>query len=113
MVINLIEEIKRKLNLSDSIESIMKNTNQEGYHYARLNKMILYPWEDVLASMYKYPEKVDTVNDKRCPKCDGQLIRLYFVSPDWTWSKLCGRGGYMIICPDCIEQIDFDLEVMS
>lgn len=58
LVMNLIEEIKRKLNLSDSIENIIKNTNKEGYHYARLNKMILYPWEDVLASMYKYPEKL-------------------------------------------------------
>lgn len=113
MVMNLIEDIKRRLNLSDSMENIIKKANQEGYKYARLNKLILYPWEDVLASMYKYPEKVTTVNDERCPKCSGQLIKLYFMSPDWTWSKLCGRAGYMIICPDCIEQIDFNLEVMN
>lgn len=113
MVMNLIEDIKRRLNLSDSMENIIKKANQEDYKYARLNKLILYPWEDVLASMYKYPEKVTTVNDERCPKCSGQLIKLYFMSPDWTWSKLCGRAGYMIICPDCIEQIDFNLEVMN
>lgn len=113
MVMNLIEDIKRRLNLSDSMENIIKKANQEGYKYARLNKLILYPWEDVLSSMYKYPEKVTTVNDERCPKCSGQLIKLYFMSPDWTWSKLCGRAGYMIICPDCIEQIDFNLEVMN
>lgn len=113
MVMNLIEDIKRRLNLSDSMENIIKKANQEGYKYARLNKLILYPWEDVLASMYKYPEKVTTVNDERCPKCSGLLIKLYFMSPDWTWSKLCGRAGYMIICPDCIEQIDFNLEVMN
>lgn len=112
-VMNLIEEIEKKLNLSDSIENIVKKTNQEGYHYARLNKMILYPWEDVLASMYKYPEKVATVNDQNCPHCGGQLIKLYFMSPGWTWSELCGRGGYMIICPDCIEQIDFNLTIMN
>ena len=113
MVMNLIEKIKKKLNLTDSMENIIKKTNQEGYKYARLNKMILYPWEDVLASMYKYPEKVEKVNDEKCPKCGGQLIKLYFMSPDWTWSKLCGRGGYMIICPDCIEQIDFNLTIMN
>lgn len=113
MVMNLIEEIKRKLNLTDSIEDIIKKTNQEGYKYARLNKRIFYPWEDVLSSMYKYPEKVTTVNDQKCPHCGGQLIKLYFMSPGWTWSELCGRGGDMTICPNCIEQISFNLTIMN
>lgn len=112
-VMNLIEKIKRELRLPDSIENIIKKTDQEGYHYAILNKKIYYPWEDVLATMYKYPEKVNFVNDRRCLECGGQLIKLYFMSPGWTWSQLCGRGGYMIICPHCIEQISFDLEIMN
>lgn len=112
-VMNLIEEIKRKLNLSDSMENIIEKTNREGYHYASCDKMVFYPWEDVLASMYKYPEKVDSVEDERCPECGGRLIKLYFMSPDWTWSQLCGRGGCMVICPDCFEQISFNLDIMN
>lgn len=46
IVMNLIEEIKSKFNLSDSIENIIRKSNHQGYKYARLNKMILYPWED-------------------------------------------------------------------
>lgn len=42
-----------------------------------------------------------------------QLIQVYFSSPSWTWEKLCGRAGNMLICPKCHTQQEFMLTLMN
>lgn len=51
-----------------------------------------------------------------CPTCQKEfkdMEILYFVSPPYTWKSMCGREGWMVICPDCKEVRNFELSVMN
>ena len=43
----------------------------------------------------------------------GDCIWFWFESPDWTWKKLCGRAGWMVISRSDLKLIDFFLEIMN
>jgi hypothetical protein len=46
----------------------------------------------------------------KCPICGLELDKLklvYLRSPEWTWEKMCGRAGWVVICPECIFQVHF------
>ena len=72
----------------------------------------IFPWEDVLASMEKHPEKV-CLSAGTCPDCGERLVQLYFSSPDRTWQQLCGRAGDLLVCPKCHTQKDFILKILN
>ena len=74
--------------------------------------MIFYPWEDVYASMLKEPEKVKG-SERTCPHCGNHLMEIHFISPAWTWERLCGRAGKLWLCAKCGNQIEFYLEYMN
>lgn len=65
-----------------------------------------FPWSDIALSLLKYPEHVEFDYDK-CPDCGEERIKLFFRSPDWTWEKMCGSAGEMIICLHCKRQASF------
>lgn len=71
-----------------------------------------YPWEDVYASMMNEPEKVKE-SERMCPHCGNRQVELFFISPAWTWERLCGRAGKLWLCPKCGNQIEFNLEYMN
>lgn len=71
-----------------------------------------YPWKHVALSMLKYPERI-TLDYDCCPDCGHSRIRIYFYSPEWTWAKMCGVGGYMIICPECKIQAEFNENIRN
>lgn len=71
-----------------------------------------FTWCDVICSMIERPEMV-SVDEARCPVCGEPLLNLLFSSPHWTWRHLCGRGGYMTICPNCPKQVGFELTIMN
>jgi len=57
-----------------------------------------------------------TSQAQSCPFCGANpdsLTWIYFVSPESTWEKLCGRAGWLTVCDACHAQIDFFLEVMN
>lgn len=62
-----------------------------------------FPWDDVALSILTRPQSVKLDYDT-CSKCGNKRVKLYFSSPSWTWSKLCGRAGEMIICTSCRTQ---------
>lgn len=66
-----------------------------------------YPWKHVAISMLRFPERI-TFNYDRCPNCGRSRIRIYFHSPEWTWAKMCGVAGYMMICSNCKIQASFN-----
>ena len=51
-----------------------------------------------------------------CPKCSKapeNLTWVFFISPDDTWLRLEGRAGWLTVCRDCHEQVDFVCMVMN
>ncbi len=83
-----------------------------------------FPWADVEACRGRTPrprsleDALDSppVAEEGCLGCGhppAELEWLYFSSPSWTWARLCGRAGWMAICPDCQHQIDFQLTAMN
>ena len=72
----------------------------------------IFPWEDVSVSV-KSQKKNPIIIDHKCDKCGDNTVVVYFVSPAWTWERLCGRAGYLVVCPHCIEQLDFSCTVMN
>ena len=89
------------------IASLIKQMNKAGEENKRI-----FPWKDVVASI-KEQEFTPIIIDHKCDKCKNNTVVVYFVSPQWTWEKLCGRAGYLVICPHCIHQIDFSCTVMN
>ena len=72
----------------------------------------IFPWEDVAASV-KEQQTTPIIINHKCDKCWNNTVIVYFVSPAWTWEKLCGRAGYLIICPHCVRQIEFFCSYMN
>lgn len=116
----LIENIKRKLNIQESIEDIvnrwddkdiwllcffysecgeeldvifeeLNNNFYDEYHHLQ--------WEDVLASISMMPQKVKVI-DAKCPHCGENIIALRFMSNIRSWEYMCGAGGVLAICPN-------------
>jgi transcriptional regulator with XRE-family HTH domain len=48
-----------------------------------------------------------------CGASPDSLTWVRFVSPPWTWAKLCGRAGWLTICEVCHLQVDFFREAMN
>lgn len=69
-------------------------------------------WDEILPSMYTMPEKVH-MSDAVCHDCGEKCIELFFASPAWTWRMLCGRGGHMVICPNCPKMVEFSPTIMN
>lgn len=93
----------------------------------------LFPWEDVeacsrdleLQRAHTPPwassslgfQAAEALNHaRRCPGCDrapSELVWIYFTSPAWTWTQMCGRAGWLGLCPSCRMQVEFFLDAMS
>lgn len=63
-----------------------------------------YPWRDVLASMYAYPDCV-VFSDRKCPCCGGKIVKPNFKSCGWLWHRLLVDAASMVICPNCAKQV--------
>lgn len=87
---------------------------------------IIFPWEDVeksrqSKSLQKHEEhsRADALRkfgDVRCPSCGKTAEKLacfFFKSPKWTWRRLCGRAGWMVVCDECHRQVKFNLSYLS
>lgn len=81
----------------------------------------VFPWGDVEACRGLAPPPDialagPPVAEEGCLGCGrpaAELEWLYFSSPSWTWARLCGRAGWLAICPDCEHQVDFRLTSMN
>ena len=133
----LIESLREKLEIRQSIEEIATDWNggkpvtpQYSSSTAtdadkreaansfidnwgqKSNFELDYPWRDVLASIYAYPDSV-VFSDRKCHCCGGQIVGLYFVSRRISWQHLCGRAGSMVICPSCVKQIAVRITILN
>lgn len=51
-----------------------------------------------------------------CPECGDrfdELVCFYYSTPSWTWQKMCGRAGWLVVCDRCHLQVQFFLHVMN
>lgn len=78
----------------------------------------IFPWRDV--EMCRLNTKLQQqsrasmpAGDDRCPKCGMELTWVFFSSPGWTWTELCGRAGWLGLCDQCRLQVYFRLTAMN
>lgn len=130
--VELVETIMQKLGISSSIEELIKSYNmtlpigfpvfllntkslfksEDKNKYPERARNVFFPWRDVLACMVA-KHKVLALSKIVCPDCGERMVLFYYTSPTWTWNSLCGRAGFLTICPSCPKQVDFVLTMMN
>ena len=119
------------------LEEVVQYVEQqrvEEEHKHQLGRRSFFPWEDIEACQNdKHRSQLktnapaflilgrtdqDNCLDQagNCPSCGrhgSDLSLIYFSSPAWTWEKLCGRAGWLVLCELCRIQVAFFCEVMN
>ena len=67
-------------------------------------------WKHIAECTKKYPRPI--LLKDQC-KCGANTVSVHFCSPLWTWEKMCGRKGVIIICPKCLRGIDCRITEMN
>lgn len=72
-------------------------------------------WTEIVDSLEnREREAYRLTSDKVCVECGKSgLALIRFRSNKESWQQLCGRDGYMIICPDCLKKLSFEYFLMS
>lgn len=127
-----IETIKHNLGITSKIEKLVKsyNAKRDSWYPLSLNinqimsmlkrehkypesaKNVFVPWSDMLAYMH-IKHKHLVFSDKLCPECGKQTVVFYYSSPIRSWKQLCGRAGFITLCPSCPKQLAFTLTKMN
>lgn len=128
-IIDQINKMKEQLGISASQEEILAYFTQPSRKEAVMAwkgltqkwnleqvpeeaKNGKFPWPDILGSLYEHPERIQTT-EECCSLCHHKLLTHDFRSPAWTWASLCGRGGMLTFCPNCLHQESFSLDIMN
>lgn len=97
----------------ESLASCVMSWKEIGYDDMILADETNYAWCDVALSMLENPDSVK-FSTNTCEICGKKsLVEIYFKSPSYTWEKLCGRAGEMILCTDCKRQVKFRVTMMN
>ena len=68
----------------------------------------IYSWSEIIASMKSRRRDAYYIKNRPCPECgNDETIFFCFRSSKDSWKTLCGREGYMLICPDCLTILGF------
>ena len=130
--VELVETIMHKLGITSSIEELVESYNmtlpigfpiflldaeflfksEDRSKYPECARNVFFPWRDVLACMFA-KHKYLALSERTCPDCGERMVLFYYTSPTWTWNSLCGRAGFLTICPSCPKQVDFVLTMMN
>ena len=128
----LVETIMHKLGITSSIEELVESYNmtlpigfpiflldaeflfksEDRSKYPECARNVFFPWRDVLACMFA-KHKYLALSERTCPDCGERMVFFHYTSPVWTWNSLCGRSGFMTICPSCPRQVDFGVTLIS
>lgn len=130
--VELVETIMQKLGISSSIEELVKSYNmtlpigfpvfllntkplhksEDRNKYSECARKVFFPWRDILACIVVKHHHL-ALSERTCPDCGERMVLFYYTSPTWTWNSLCGRAGFLTICPSCPKQVDFVLTMMN
>ena len=128
----LVETIMDKLGITWSIEELVESYNrtlplgfpifllkiepmfksEDRSKYPECAKNVFFPWRDILACIVVKHHHL-ALSERNCPDCGERMVVFYYTSPTWTWNSLCGRAGFLTICPSCPKQVDFVLTMMN
>jgi hypothetical protein len=128
----LVETIKNKLGITRPIEEFVESYNrtlpigfpiflmniaplwqsEDRSKYPECAKNVFFPWYDILAYMFSKHKHLP-LSERTCPDCGERMVVFHYTSPVWSWNSLCGRAGFMTICPSCPKQVDFVLTLMN
>lgn len=128
----LVETIKNKLGITSPIEEFVESYNrtlpigfpiflmniaplwqsEDRSKYPECARKVFFPWRDILACIVVKHHHL-ALSERTCPDCGERMVLFYYTSPTWTWNSLCGRAGFLTICPSCPKQVDFVLTMMN
>ena len=127
---NLIEKLKIKLNITESIERIVDAWDDKDpwllqfFYSIKVDDKTIedfigkckveidnnnryLPWKDIIASICIMPQNI-RIADIGCPHCRDKIVVLQFCSPISTWTNMCGIGVLLAICPNCSKQLSYE-----
>lgn len=71
-------------------------------------------WREIVDSMKNRVRDAYYVTTGPCWNCGANNIIFFcFRSSDESWHELCGREGYMLICPDCLMILGFKHYILN
>ena len=128
----LVETIKNKLGITSPIEEFVESYNrtlpsrfpiflmniaplwqsEDRSKYPECARKVFFPWRDILACIVVKHHHL-ALSERTCPDCGERMVLFYYTSPTWTCNSLCGRSGFLTICPSCPKQVDFVLTMMN
>ena len=74
----------------------------------------IFAWREIVDSMKNRVRDAYFIKNHPCGKCGADnTIFFCFRSSDESWHELCGREGYMLICPDCLTILGFKHYIMN
>jgi len=74
----------------------------------------IFTWREIIASMKGRAKDAYYIKNRPCKKCgEDNTVFFCFRSSDESWRELCGREGYMLICPDCLTILGFVHYIMN
>ena len=74
----------------------------------------IFAWREIIDSMKYRVRDAYHIKNRPCGKCGADnTIFFCFRSSDESWKELCGREGYMLICPECLSILGFKHYIMN
>ncbi|MBP3506838.1 MAG: hypothetical protein J6K43_10625 [Lachnospiraceae bacterium] len=107
---SVIRQLMTKLQVKGTMKQIVENYNYTPKSLKEhCPKLEMNPpehardvaWQIFMANMYETPHNVHSSDV--CGHCGAESIELAYASPAWTRRVLCGRGGRMAFCPNCLR----------
>ena len=112
----ILQELERRVNEEKADEPEFKTEDwqlPDGTVMPGAPLRNIYAWREVIDSMKRIREAY-YIKSRPCGKCGmDNTIFFHFRSSDKSWEELCGRAGYMLICPDCLTIIGFNYYMMN
>ena len=113
----LVSDLESKVNLTKADEPEFSTGD---VHMPDGAVMQGYPlrnilaWREIVDSMKDRARDAYYVKNRPCDKCGGHnTVYFCFRSSKQSWRELCGREGYMLICPDCLTILNFVQYLMN
>jgi hypothetical protein len=113
-IVDALEEKVQKLKADEPEFTVSDNQMPDGTIIRGYTLRNIFAWREIVASMKSRVRDAYYIKNRPCGKCgEDNTVFFCFRSSDESWRELCGREGYMLICPDCLTIIGFVHYIMN